>query len=271
MNALGKVLTVFVFLGSLAWLGLTVALFSTRMDWKKSALDAEKAAQDNFAKSEANAKEVVERERSAYTSLAAEKQTSESLKKERDQYRTDLEDLKTKIGKTNTDIEKYQPAMDKLQAANDTLQKTVDSLTTENAKLTKDRDDAVIQEERAKVRATNLGEELKVTKLGFEAQVEKTREFQNANKGNAAPDADFRGDVLATKDGVILFSGGANAGVKTGGRYVITRPSEPYFVGTVIVTDASDPQKSIGIFTPAGGQKLAGKYIPKVGDQVSAK
>ena len=30
MNALGKVLTIFVFLGSLVWLGFTAALFATQ-------------------------------------------------------------------------------------------------------------------------------------------------------------------------------------------------------------------------------------------------
>jgi hypothetical protein len=271
MNALGKVLTVFVFLGSLAWLGLTVALFSTRMDWKRAAQDAEKNAKEVAQQAEKNTKEILDRERAADAAVATEKQNAESLKKERDQYRTDLEDLKTKINATNTAIEKVQPAMDKLQAANDTLQKTVDSLTTENSKLTKARDEAVIQEERAKVRATNLAQELNVTKTAFDGQVEKTRLMAEQTKGSQAPDADFRGDVLAVKDEVILFSGGANAGVKSGKRYVVTRPSDPFYVGTVLVIDASDPKSSYGIFSPAAGNKLAGKYVPKVGDQVSAK
>jgi hypothetical protein len=271
MNALGKVLTVFVFLGSLAWLGLTVALFSTRMDWKKAAEGADKNAKDIQQKAEENTKLMLERERDAAAAVATEKLNSESLRKERDQYQKDLEDLKTKINATNTAIEKVQPAMDKLQAANDTLQKTVDSLTTENSKLAKARDEAVIQEERAKVRATNLAQELNVTNTAFDAQVEKNRLIAEQTKGNLAPDADFRGDVMASKDGIILFSGGANAGVKSGAKYIITRPSDPFYVGTVIVTDASDPQKSYGVFSPASGNKLAGKYIPKVGDQVSAK
>ena len=271
MNALGKVLTVFVFLGSLAWLGLTVALFSTRMDWKRAALDAEKAAQDTQQKAEALTKQVVEERRVTDAALAAEKQLSESLKKERDQYRTDLTNEREKIAKANTDIEKFQPAMDKLQGANDALQKTVDALTAENTSLTKARDVAVKAEQQAETRATNIAQELNVTKTAFESQVEKTRQMAEQTKSAQAPDADFRGDVLAVKDEVILFSGGANAGVKAGKRYVVTRPTDPFYLGTVLVIDASDPQKSTGIFTPASGQKLAGKYAPKVGDSVAAK
>ena len=96
--------------------------------------------------------------------------------------------------------------------------------------------------------------QLNVTTKALDEAIEKTRALAEASKGGAAaPDADFRGDVLSVdeKAGIIVFSGGVNAGVKAQRKYVVTRTTAPFYVGTVVVLDASDPKFSSGVFTPA--------------------
>lgn len=273
MNALGKVLTVFVFLGSLVWLGFTVALFSTRADWKRAALDAEKAAQDTYKQAEANRQEALERRRQADAQLADSERTLRTIQKERDEYQGRYDTLlKTtkEVAQKNEDV---QPLINELQQVNTTVQKTVDTLTKENRDLGAAREAAAQDAEKARNLANDKTLELRTTKAALDAQIERVRALAEKERSSGAvSDADFRGDVLAVskENDIVVFSGGANAGVKAGRRYLVKRNVAPFYVGTVVVIDASDPQKSSGVFTPASGQKLGGQYVPKLGDTVSS-
>ena len=275
MNALGKLLSVFVFLVSLVWLGFTAVLFATRADWRGEALRAQKASDDAQKSAESLTKQVIEERKLNDARLSAADQNVIALRKERDAYEAEYIKLKRSVDDIASQTQKVQPTITELQQVNASLQKTTDNLTTQVNTLTTSRDQAVLKEQAAEKRATDAALALNVTNKALEDQLEKTRTLLEARQGGAAEaDADFRGDVIKVGEGknqdIIVFTGGANAGVKAGKRYVVTRSTAPYYVGTVTVLNASDPQISSGVFTPAAGQKLAGDYVPKKGDSVSS-
>lgn len=275
MNALGKLLSVFVFLVSLVWLGFTAVLFATRSDWKAEALRAQKASDDAQKNADSLTKQVMEERKLNDTRLSAADQSVIALRKERDAFESEYLKLKRSVDDIASGTQKVQPTITELQQVNASLQKTTDNLTTQVNTLTTSRDQAVLKEQEAARRANDAALALKVNEKALEDQLEKTRSLLEARQGGAAePDADFRGDVISVGDGrnsdIIVFTGGANAGVKAGKRYVVTRSTAPFYVGTVTVVNASDPRISSGVFTPAAGQKLAGDFVPKKGDMVSS-
>jgi hypothetical protein len=274
MNALGKVLTVFVFLGSLVWLGFTAAVFATRSNWQEATKQATKDAAD--AKQQAdNLRKQIEEERktNAVRTAALEGQVV-ALGKQRDDARRQYAKLVVDNTVTADALKALQPTVDGLQQVNVTLQKQADTLTAQNKDLTEKRDAAILAQQKAENERQDAKLELNVTQRALEDAIDKARGLAEASRGGAAAaDADFRGDVIQVdKDNkdIIVFSGGANAGVKAGKRYVVRRAVAPFYVGTVVVLDASNAQFSSGVFTPAAGQKLAGDYVPKKGDTVSS-
>lgn len=273
MNALGKVLTVFVFLGSLVWLGFTAAVFASRSNWQQAAKDAVKDAADAKQQADSLRKQIEEERKANDFRISSLEGRVVALGKERDDARKQYAIQKDAAGKLADKTQALQPSLDEYQAVNVNLQKQNDSLTTAVRDLTVTRDAAVIAKEKAEGIATDAKLQLNVTTKALEDAIEKARGLAEAARGGAeVADADFRGDVMEVgkdKD-IIVFSGGANAGVKAGKRYVVRRAVAPFYVGTVVVLDASNAQFSSGVFTPAAGQKLAGDYIPKKGDTVSS-
>ncbi len=275
MNALGKVLSVFVFLVSLVWLGFTAVLFATRADWKAEAIRAQKSSEDAQKSADSLTKQVIEERKLNDARLSAADQSVIALRKERDAFETEYLKLKQSVADIASQTQKLQPAVTEYQQVNASLQKTTDNLTAQVNTLTTSRDQAVLKEQEAARRATDAALALKVNEKALEDQMEKTRGLLEQRQGGAAEaDADFRGDVISVGEGknqdIIVFTGGANAGVKAGKRYVVTRSTAPYYIGTVTVVNASDVRISSGVFTPAAGQKLAGDFVPKKGDMVSS-
>ncbi len=276
MNALGKLLSVFVFLGALVWLGFTVVLFATRSDWKTTAVKAQQDADQAQKKADELTRQVLEERKTSEAGRVADQQAVAALRRERDNFENEYKKLKDATEKVASQTGKLQPVLDKYQAENNTLQNQADTLTNQVTLLTTSRDKAVLLQQEAERKANDNAIALGVTQKALEDSVEKARSLAEASRGGAAePDAAFRGDVLQVgKDGksldIITFTGGSNAGVKAGKRYVVTRTTAPYYIGTVTVIDASNAQISSGVFTPAAGQKLAGEYIPKKGDTVSS-
>lgn len=275
MNAIGKLLSVFVFLGSLVWLGFTVVLFATRAEWKAAYTDAAKKLADAEAKAKALNDQVLAERAVNDARLSAADQSVAAIRTQRDSWETEYKKLKDSVAQIAGQTQKLQPTLDEYQANNKNLQAQSDNLTTQVSILTAARDTAKLEEQKAKNIANDATLQLDVTNKALLDQIEKTRSLMEARQGGAAePDAAFRGDVIEVGKGknqdIIVFSGGANAGVKSGKRYVVTRSSAPFYVGTVTVLDASDARFSSGVFTPAAGQKLAGDFIPKKGDTVSS-
>jgi hypothetical protein len=277
MNALGKLLSVFVFLGSLAWLAFTVMLFATRSDWKGEALRAQKAADEAQKNADSLTKQVLEERKVNDARLSAADQSIVAIRKERDAFENEYLKLKQSVANIADQTQKLQPTLNEYQQVNVSLQKTADSLTAQVTTLTTSRDDAVLKQQAAEKKAQDAMLEKNITAKALEDQAEKTRSLLEQRQGGATEsDAAFRGDVLQVgdKDGkfqdIITFTGGSNAGVKAGKRYVVTRTTAPFYIGTVTVIDASQPQYSSGVFTPAAGQKLAGDFVPKKGDTVAS-
>lgn len=273
MNALGKVLTIFVFLGSLVWLGFTAALFATRSNWKASAETAVKDANDTKAQADALRKQIEEERAASSVRVASLEQQVNALNKERATLRKNYDDLKAGAAATAAGTQAILPTIDKLQAENKTIQLQADELTKENKSITFERDKAALAAQDAKNKENDAKLQYDVTRKALEDAIEKGRSLAEAARGGAADaDSEFRGDVMqvSKEQDIIVFSGGANAGVKAGKRYVVRRAVAPFYVGTVVVLDASDPKYSSGVFTPAAGQKLGGDYVPKKGDTVSS-
>ncbi len=276
MNALGKLLTVFVFLVSLVWLGFTAILFATRSDWKAEALRAQKSADEAQTSADKLTKQVIEERKLYDNRLSSADQNVIAIRKERNDFENEYLKLKVSVANIADLTQKLQPVLTDYQAVNLSQQNQTNNLTTQVTLLTTARDVAVIDKAAAEKQAADRLLQLNVTENALLAQAEKTRSLLEARQGVAEADADFRGDVLTVgdKDGksldIITFSGGSNAGVKAGKRYVVTRAAAPFYVGTVMVIDASHPQYSSGVFTPAKGQKLAGDFVPKKGDAVAS-
>jgi hypothetical protein len=275
MSALGKLLAVFVFLGALVWLGFTAALFSTRSNWKAVADDAKVKLKEAEDRANALTDQVREERKNNDARLAASEASVAAIRTERDSARDEYAKLKASTDMLAAQTQKLQPTLDEYQSANATLQSQADKLTAAVTTTSQSRDQAKLEEQKAKNAANDAKLELNVTLKALDDQIERTRTLLEASRGGGGEaDAAFRGDVIAVGEGrnqdIIVFSGGANAGVKVGKRYVVTRSVAPFYVGTVSVIDASQPGQSSGVFTPAAGQKLAGDYIPKKGDSVSS-
>lgn len=271
MNALGKVLMVFVFLGSLVWLGFTAALYATRSNWKAAADESQKQAADAQKQADALRKQVEEERKSNDVRISTLEGRVVALGKQRDDALKQRDTFKANADKTADKTAALQPVIDEQLAVNTNLQKQADSLTAINKEMTLARDIAILNQQKAEGAANDAKLELNVTKRALEDAIDKARGLAETARGGAdAADADFRGDVLKVDKDLVVFSGGANAGVKVGKRYVVRRAVAPFYVGTVVVLDASDPQMSSGVFTPAAGQKLAGDFVPKKGDIVSS-
>ncbi len=278
MNALGKLLTVFVFLVSLVWLGFTAVLFATRSDWKAEALRAQAASADAQKNADALTKQVIEERKLYDTRLSAADQNVIAIRKERDGFENEYIKLKQSVGGLADSTQKVQPTITALQAVNRSIQNQTDNLTTQVSTLTTARDTAVINQAAAEKTAADAIIKYNVTNKALDDQIEKSRSLLEQRQGGPAEaDAAFRGDVIQVGNSkgealdIIVFTGGSNAGVKAGKQYNVTRASAPYYVGTVTVLNASDPQISSGVFTPASGQKLAGDFVPKKGDTVASK
>lgn len=273
MNALGKVLTVFVFLGSLVWLGFTAAVFATRSNWQEATKQASKDAADAKKDADSLRKQIEEERKANAVRIGALEGQVSALNGQLITEKKKYVDLKTGADRMADRTQALQPTLDQYQAVNVNLQKQADTLTAAVSDLTTKRDAALIAKDKAEHQAQDDRLKLNVTERALADAIEKARGLAEAARGGAAAaDADFRGDVIEVgkeKD-IIVFSGGANAGVKAGKRYVVRRAVAPFYVGTVVVLDASDAQFSSGVFTPAAGQKLGGDYVPKKGDTVSS-
>lgn len=275
MNALGKLLSVFVFLGSLVWLGFTVTLFATRAEWKAAYTDATKKLKEAEDKAKALNEQVLAERAINDARLSAADQNVAAIRTQANSWENEYKKLKDSVSQIASQTQKLQPTLDEYQAVNLNLQNQNNNLTGQVSLLTGARDQAVLAQQKAENSANDARLQLNVTEKALQDQVEKTRTLQEAGRGGAAEaDAAFRGDVIRVGEGksqdIIVFTGGANAGVKTGKRYVVTRSTAPYYIGTVTVLDASHSQYSSGVFTPAAGQKLGGDYVPKKGDTVSS-
>ena len=121
MSALGKTLAVFVFLGSLVWLGFTAALFSTRANWKAVADDATVKVRQAEDRANALTDQVREDRKLADARLAAAEQSLNAMRIERDSARDEYAKLKASTDAVASQTQKLQPVLDEYQSVNATL------------------------------------------------------------------------------------------------------------------------------------------------------
>ncbi len=270
MTVLGKILAIFVFLLSLFWFGLTAVLFNARTEWREAAVTAQKQANDN-----ADAADEIRKANAAELSamkaqLDKANQTIGGLKKERDAAQSRNEELTKTFGNGLDDTVKKLPEVVTLISINKTLQEQNDIYVNQARTLGQRVDDLAIKAADASRKQNDAELSQKSLSTALDTKSEQLRNALEEKLGAAAGGGaiDFRGDVLTVRDGVVVFSGGINAGIKQGMRFNVTRAEAPYYIGTVIVNINPDTRISAGLFTPIPGQALKAPYLPKVGDSI---
>lgn len=272
MTILGKIMAIFVFLLALAWFGLTAVVYSTRAEWKKAYSKALDEANKNAKDTEELKKQLLlERANIAARQQAAD-QAINALAKQRDDLDKKYADLLATANKASDASAALLPAQKNYDAAIKKVQDQVDKLTTETATLGTERDKYAKDAQLATNAKNDAELQRKVYSDALDSANERVRNLLEARQANAVggagADAKFRGEVTAiTKDGLLGFSGGLNAGVKEGRVYKVTRNAAPSFLGYVKVS-VVDTQNSAGIFTPV---KNSAEYTPKKGDIITSE
>jgi hypothetical protein len=274
MTTLGKIMSIFVFLLALAWFALTAIVFSTRAEWKKTY-------EKTLAEANKNAKDTEELKKQLLAeraNIAARQQSADqavaAISKERDELNKKYTELLATSNRVSDATALLLPTQKGYDGAIKKVLDQVDRLSTENVTLSTDRDQYAKSAQLASNKATDAELQKKVFSDALDSTREELRkalEAKQATQGLGAADSKFRGQITATtKDGIVQFSGGMNAGVNVGKTYKVTRTVKPYLIGVVVVT-ISNTKEAAGTFTPASPDKqLSGEFIPKVGDIVES-
>lgn len=271
MTILGKIMAIFVFVLALAWFGLTAVVYSTRAEWKKAYSKALDEANKNAKDTEELKKQLLLERANISARQQAADQALNALAAQRDELDKKYAELLATSNKAADASAQLLPIQQKYDAAIKKVQDQVDKLSTETATLGTERDKYAKDAQLATNKANDAELQKKVYSDALDSANERLRTALEARLASAvggAADAKFRGEVTAvTKDGLLGFSGGLNAGVVEGRVYKVTRTTAPSFLGYVKVT-VVDTQNSAGIFTPVKG---GSDYIPKKGDIITSE
>ncbi len=272
MTALGKITAVFVFLLSLIWFGLTAVVFNTRAEWKKEATAARKEANEIATAAENLKKQIVAERASNLAQLSAAKQTIDGLKRERDDALKLVKQTNDAAGVSLDSTQKLIPTIDTLQSTVGSLQSQNEIYASQRKALDEKVDTLALNAQEALRKANDAELQSKTLSRALEDKNEQIRAIQEAKQGAEAASGilDFRGDVLDVRGGdIIVFSGGLNAGVRKGMKFIVKRNAEPYYLGTLVVNIDPDTNISAGVFKPVNPLQTTGIYAPKKGDTIT--
>ena len=281
MTALGKTLTVFVFLLSLVWCWLTVNAFATRTNWK-TQVEAAKVQTDSAI---ARAREFEE----AFNALKA---SAEAQAKTQADVIVENKATIVKLQKDNGDLKASYDL--KLAAEKKDEDRTALFLknleaTSQQLNLSKTRADglegiltAAIRSEQAalngslasKLEADSVKSRNETIELQLAQLQERIRDMQRGGGGQGGNPivpvrSDLRGTVTRVDGDLITISLGADAGLAKGAVLDVARftATPAKFLGKVRI-QLVDPKTAVGLFEPAGGGKTTGVNLPKIGDNV---
>jgi hypothetical protein len=296
MTWLGKILAIVVMLMALAWMWLSAADYSTRVNWK--------AQRDAYKKSfeEAVAARTSEHGRHQHELEARDKMV-DSMQKELIARKSELDTLakankdnKAELDRLITAAATADVQVSKLQVSLDATIKELNIVRDRNNKLEADRQELTITREQARrdelaakndarlqrliaderarenddLRAQNL--ELRATGGGDATRIVK----RSVEKGAPPAPENLRGTVTAydraTAPDLVEISLGLDAGLTFGSRLDIYRlEGGGRHLGTIIVTRVY-AKSAVARFEPASGRPIARlrpDELPKVGDTVS--
>lgn len=279
MTALGKTLTVFIFLLSLAWCWLTVNAYVTRTNWQTQA-----KVWETHAKSAAQRASELE---GAYNALKAsnETQVAELLKSISSQ-KDKLTNLELNIAKLNANFEQLSLDNKKAEDAKTAIAKNLEA-TNKQLDSAKEARDAIesrfVTAQRSEQDARNnalamkletesfrlRNEQLEVQLLQLQSQLNDLRQGRSGlGPTPIVPvPTGIRASVASVTGDLVTITLGADAGLLKGAMLDITRSNPTRYLGQIRISDV-EPKRAVGVFLPAGGGRVTLDNIPKAGDSV---
>lgn len=282
MTALGKTLTVFVFLLSLVWCWLTVNAYATRTNWVTQAKSAqthmqaaveraremEQSQRDLLAVSEAQAKKLADTIEEQKSTIAKLQTDNAAIKAQFDRKLAAEKADENKTALLEKNNQSLLQQLDALKINKDNIEgKLIDATRSEQAA----RNESLQQKlEAESLRARNETIELQLAQLQ-----ELVRDMRLGRGGapGAGPVVPVPANLRATvksisSDGFVTISLGADAGLVRGAVLDVARLSTTKYLGKIRLS-LVDPKESVGVFEPATGARATGDNLPKVGDLVT--
>jgi hypothetical protein len=279
MTALGKTLTVFVFLLSLAWSWLTVNAYVTRANWQtqanahkahadtavKRAQDLEKAYKDLLGNTEAQLEKYVKAIDDQKAKIATLEVAQNKLNASFEQLNLDNK----KAGDNYAILEKNLEATNKQL---DAMKESRDAIETKFVGAQRSEQDARNNALASKLEADAFkqrNEQLELQVLGLLGQLNDVRlGRQGLGAAQLVPvPADLRASVVAVNADLVTISLGADAGVLKGQKLDISRLNPGKYLGYILIGDV-EPKKAVGVFVPATPGRATGDNLPRLGDSV---
>ncbi|MFO0935985.1 MAG: hypothetical protein U0798_05645 [Gemmataceae bacterium] len=279
MTALGKTLTVFIFLLSLVWCWLTVNAFTTRTNWKTQV----DAAKDQTKQAVARAQEM----EAAYTALVAK--TDAQIKSLQDEVQNSLvknTELQASLATLKTQFEKKiaveregesrMAIISKNQEATlrqlDLAKSFADSLEAKLTVATQSEQKAKNESLQQKLEADAFKTSNETLSLQLAQSQERIRDIMRGGSGLGAQkvvpvSSNIRASVTRVDGDLITISLGADAGIAKGAVLDIARFNPTKFLGKIRVSNV-DPKNAVGTFESASGGKATGDNLPRIGDTV---
>jgi hypothetical protein len=283
MTALGKTLTVFVFLLSLVWCWLTVNAYATRTNWVTQA----KQAQTHMQAAVERAREMEQEYRNVIASSEAQAKKLADTITERDatiaKLQTDNAAIKAqfdrKLAAEKADENKTalleKNAQSILQQL-DALKINKDNIETKLIEATRSEQAARNESLQHKLEAESLRARNETIELQL-AQIQEQMRDLRLGRGGSAPGggpvvpvpSGIRATVKSiSADGFITISLGADAGLVKGAVLDVARLSTSKYLGKIRLS-LVDPKEAVGVFESAFGVRATGDNLPKVGDLVT--
>ena len=282
MTALGKTLTVFVFLLSLVWCWLTVNAYATRTNWVTQAKTAQIQSQaaveraremeqeyrNVIALSDAQAKKLADTIEEHKSTIAKLQTDNAAIKAQFDRKLAAEKADESKTALIEKSIASILQQLDALKANKDAIEnKLIDATRNEQSA----KNDSLQQKlEAESLRARNETIELQLAQI--QEQMRDLR-LGRGGAGGAGPVVPVPANLRATvksisADGFITISLGADAGLVRGAVLDVARLSTTKYLGKIRLS-LVDPKESVGVFESATGARATGDNLPKVGDLVT--
>lgn len=283
MTALGKTLTVFIFLLSLVWCWLTVNAYATRMNWVTHAKTAQQHAQTALDRaremeqshsellrvSEAQAKKLADTLAERDATIAKLQTDNAAIKAQFDRKLAAEKADENRIALIEKNIQSVLQQLDALKINKDNIEgKLIDATRSEQAA----KNDALQQKlEAESLRARNETVELQIAQL--QEQMRDLRLGRGGSAPGGGPVVPVPAGIRATvksisADGFITISLGADAGLVKGAVLDVARLSTTKYLGKLRLS-LVDPKEAVGVFESAFGARATGENLPKVGDLVT--
>lgn len=282
MTALGKTLTVFVFLLSLVWCWLTVNAYATRTNWVTQA----KTAQTHMQAAVERARELEQSQRELLATIEAQHKKLADTLAERDatiaKLQTDNAAIKAQFDQklTAEKAEENKTALLEKNAQSllqqlDVLKGNKDAIEAKLITATRSEQDAKNAQLQQKLEAESLRARNETIELQLAQLQEQMRDYRQGRNGapGSGPVIPVPANIRATvksvsSDGLVTISLGADAGLLRGAVLDIARLSTTKYLGKVRLS-LVDPKEAVGVFESAAGGRATGDNLPKVGDLVT--